>query len=224
MFIFVTGIDTNVGKTIITGLLAKYLLSIGKSVITAKLVETGNTEGVSQDVTLHRILMDMELNFMDYNNDTCPQLFQLAASPHLAAKMENSEIDIELITNKLFNLQDQYEIVLVEGAGGLFVPLKGRYTIFDYIQESYSPVVVVSTNKLGSINHTLLTVNHLISSMVQVVGIVYNKIYNESELITNDTEHYLREYYPNIPVIPLEKINIEKPPLIDFSEIFSNLL
>ena len=60
--------------------------------------------------------------------------------------------------------------------------------------------------------------------MVQVVGIVYNKIYNESELITNDTEQYLREYYPNIPVIPVEKINIEKPPLIDFSEIFSNLL
>lgn len=224
MFVFVTGIDTDAGKTVVTGLLAKYLLSIGKSVITAKLVETGNTEGISQDVTLHRIIMNMELTFLDYNNDTCPQLFELPASPHLAARVENSEVDIELITNKLFNLQEQYEIVLVEGAGGLFVPLKGRYTFYDYLQESYSPVVVVSTNKLGSINHTLMTVNHLVQSMIQVVGIVYNKIFDVNPLITEDTENYLREYYPNIPVIPVDKIDLENPPLIDFSAIFSNII
>jgi dethiobiotin synthetase len=221
---FITGIDTDAGKSVVTGLLAKFLLSIGKNVITAKLVETGNTTGISHDITTHRKIMGQELNYLDYNNDTCPQLFELPASPHLAASLENSYIDFELINNKLMHLEEQFEIVLVEGAGGLFVPLKGKYTTFDFIVENYSPVIVVSTNKLGSINHTLMTVNHLLSSMVQVAGIVYNKIYDENPLITQDTEEYFKNYYETIPVIPVDKIDLKNPPTIDFTPIFENTM
>lgn len=222
MKIFITGIDTDAGKTVVTGLIAKYLLSKNKKVITFKLIETGNDTDLSNDIKMHRRIMGQELNSFDLNGDTCPQLFKLPASPHLSAKLENSFVDIDMINKKLDNLDHKFEIVLAEPAGGLMVPLKDRYTNFDFIYESFSPVIVVTTSKLGSINHTILTINYLIQNGIEILGIIYNRIYDESEFIMNDTYEVIKNFYPTIPILNLNKVDLNNPPLINMDLLFTD--
>ncbi len=96
--IFITGIDTDVGKTIVTGLLAAYLNQKGIYTITQKIVQTGCTE-FSEDIRVHRQLMKLNLCNEDRSGLTCPYVFKYPASPNLAAKLENTKIEVQKITN-----------------------------------------------------------------------------------------------------------------------------
>jgi len=154
--IFISGIDTDCGKTIVTGLLAKFLQKTGKKVITQKLVQTGCSE-ISEDIETHRKIMNIGLLEEDKNHLTCPYIFQFPASPHLSAKIENTEIDIDKILNSTNKLLEKFDIVLIEGAGGLLVPITSNYSTIDFIAKNKYPIILVSSSKLGSINHTLLS-------------------------------------------------------------------
>ena len=94
--IAITGIDTGVGKTLITGLFARHLRAAGHSVITQKLVQTG-CAGMSEDILLHRRLMGIDLTDADRQGITCPYVFALPASPHLAASAEGRVIDLDCV-------------------------------------------------------------------------------------------------------------------------------
>ena len=94
--IFITGIDTGAGKSIATGLIARYLYKNNKSVITQKIVQTG-CEKISEDIALHRKIMGIDLNEDDKKGLTCPYTFKYPASPHLAAQMEQKEIDLDVV-------------------------------------------------------------------------------------------------------------------------------
>ncbi len=169
----ISGIDTDIGKTVATGLMAKALLEQGCSVITQKVVQTGCT-GIAEDIQQHRKLMGVELFPEDKNCLTCPYVFSKPCSPHLAAELEQTQIDLDKITEATQNLAAKFDHVLLEGAGGLMVPLTSKVTFLDYLQEQDYPLVLVSSPRLGSINHTLSALELAKGRGIEVKGIIYN--------------------------------------------------
>jgi len=113
---FITGIDTGIGKTYATGLLARFLLKQGKSVTTQKVVQTG-CESISEDIAVHRKIMGIGYTDEDRKGLTCPYLLTLPASPHLAAQAQGIRIDLETISAATDYLLRKYDHLLVEGAG-----------------------------------------------------------------------------------------------------------
>ncbi len=190
--IFITAIDTNAGKTIVTGLLARYYKKNGFSVITQKLAQTG-CKGISEDIIKHREIMSEPLNAFDTNGLTCPYVFEYPASPHLAARLENREIDLCMISKATRSLEKEFDKVLLEGVGGLSVPINDHVNLIDYLQEKKYPVILVAHGKLGSINHTLLSLEILKIRDINLLGVVYNKFIAESEIILNDTAEVIKK-------------------------------
>lgn len=188
---FVSGIDTDAGKSFATALLAKKLIDNGVNVITHKFIQTG---GDMIDIKIHREVMGTPLLPEDKAGITSPIIFSYPASPHLAAKIDDKEIDFDAIENSIDILKMRFDIVLTEGAGGLHVPLKGLYTTFDYIQEKGLPLIFVTSGKLGSINHTLLSLEACRNRGVKVVMIIYNTYFDSDKIISTDTYSYFQEY------------------------------
>src|SRR5208283_4425536 len=171
---FVTGIDTDIGKTYATGLLARFFRMRGESVITQKIVQTGCT-GRSEDILIHRRIMGLEYTGDDEKGTTCPYLFEFPASPHLAAGLAHARIDPEIITGATDELARKYRHVLMEGAGGIYVPLNDEATLLDYLIMRNYPIILVSSSRLGSINHTLMSLEMLKYKNLVVRGIIYNR-------------------------------------------------
>ena len=112
---FISGIDTNIGKSIATGWLAGQLLNQNVKVITQKLVQTGNKE-YSEDIELHRKIMKINMFPEDISKLTAPVIFSYPSSPHLAAKIDKKELDIDAITLSSKIFKERYDVVLLEGA------------------------------------------------------------------------------------------------------------
>ncbi|MGL4993978.1 MAG: dethiobiotin synthase [Bacteroidales bacterium] len=206
---FVTGIDTNVGKTAATGFLAKEMMQKGLSVITQKMVQTG-CEAPSEDIVEHRRLMGIPLQEVDLNGDSCPIIFSYPCSPHLASEIDNKTIDLDVIELATQRLAQQYDIVLLEGAGGVMVPITKEYLTIDYMQKHHYPVIVVTSGKLGSINHTLLTLEAIRQRGLEVSMLIYNLYPAADPKIEQSTLEYFRDYlqrhYPEAELKLLDKI------------------
>ncbi|CAM3614466.1 dethiobiotin synthase [Sphingobacterium prati] len=191
---FVSGIDTGIGKSYATGLIARQWNATGLRTITQKLIQTGNT-AISEDIILHRQLMGITFTEEDEQKMTMPEIFSYPASPHLAASIDNRDIDFEKIRQATIQLSQLYDVVLIEGAGGLMVPLTEDYLIIDYIQEMGYPLLFVTSGKLGSINHTLLSLEAIAKRRIHLHTLIYNTFPLEADNIINtDTQRYLRNY------------------------------
>lgn len=190
---FITAIDTDAGKTIATGLLGKHLSDAGRDVVTMKLAQTGCTE-VSEDICMHRRLMGQQLTEADFVGETCPYLFPFPASPHLAAQMVGREISGLALENAVRQQEAKHEWVLVEGVGGLMVPLNPHLLVADFIEEQQFPVILVTSGKLGSINHTLLTLEVMKRRGMQLYGVIYNHYPVSASEITADSRLVIRQY------------------------------
>ena len=189
---FVSGIDTDIGKTVATGVLAKQLLQQGKSVITQKPVQTG-CQNIADDIAVHRKIMGIPMQEADKQRLTMPEIFSYPASPHLAARLDGRDLDLEKIRTATQELAAQYEIVLVEGAGGLMVPLTENLLTIDYIRQQGYPVILVTSGWLGSINHTLLSFAALKQYGIQLHSLIFNHIHDsKDETVAGDTLEYLK--------------------------------
>ncbi|TLO44456.1 dethiobiotin synthase, partial [Acinetobacter baumannii] len=187
---FVSGIDTEIGKTYATGFLAKLWTEQGKKVITQKLIQTGNAD-ISEDIQKHREIMGQGWFQEDHDKLTMPEIFSYPASPHLATRLDNREIDFQKIENATQTLAERFEIVLLEGAGGLMVPLTTSLLTIDYVAQHQFPVILVTSGRLGSINHTLLSLEALKSRGLKLKALVYNlKDESKDPLISQDTSNY----------------------------------
>lgn len=191
--LFVTGIGTDVGKTYATGWLAREMAKAGHSVITQKLVQTGNFD-VSEDIRMHRKIMGIPMQTLDMTKITSPLLFSYPASPHLAAKLEETEIKIELVTEASRILKRHYHHILIEGAGGLMVPLKGDHLTIDYIKEHKLPIILVTNGELGSISDTLVNLYAMAHYGINIFGVVYNPHFDKDKKIAQETRRYLKEW------------------------------
>lgn len=171
--IVVTGIDTNIGKTVATGLLARWFKDNGSRTITMKMAQTGCSD-ISEDIVEHRKLAGQELAEEDAMGITCPYVFPVPCSPHLAARLEGRTIDTEVISGAAEQLVKEYDIVLMEGVGGLFVPLNEQTVLIDLCSEKNWPVILVTGPRLGSINHTLAALEALDRRNISLIGLIYN--------------------------------------------------
>ncbi|WP_294139465.1 dethiobiotin synthase [uncultured Sanguibacteroides sp.] len=223
MIYFVSGIDTDAGKSIVTGLLARSLQRRGVRVVTQKFIQTGCI-GISEDILKHREIMEIDPLDVDRDGTTCPYVMTYPASPHLAAEIDHVILDTDRIAESSRKLSELHDIVLLEGAGGLYVPVTRDYFTIDYIQEKKLPLILVASSKLGSINHTLMSLELCRQRGIELAMLIYNRFPNDSEWITNDSitifQRYLQDFFPScslveVPVIRgKEYSDIEVGPLL----------
>ncbi|RZT95723.1 dethiobiotin synthase [Ancylomarina subtilis] len=220
---FITGIDTDAGKTFATGLMAKYLLNKKVNVMTQKFAQTGCV-GISEDILAHRDIMGVKPYDVDKDGTTCPYVFTYPASPHLAAKIDGQEIDMDVINASTKQLQDQYETLLIEGVGGLHVPITLEYSLLDYLEEKKHPLILITSSKLGSINHTLMTLELAYHRKLPIQGLIYNHYPNNSDLILEDSIEVFRTYLSKFgykcPIVEIPEFKIGESPYVDFSPLF----
>ena len=215
---FISGIDTDAGKSIVTGVIARTLLQKGVHVITQKFIQTGCV-GISEDILKHREIMGIPPQEVDRDGTTCPYVMTYPSSPHLAAEIDRVEIDVERIHRSTVKLAAAYDVVLLEGAGGLYVPVSRQYLTIDYIQEYKHPLILVSSSKLGSINHTLMSLELCRLRGIEVAYVVYNDFPNDSEWIKNDSitiiRQYLDEHFPHCRLFELPVVEGDKWPELE---------
>ena len=169
--ICITGTDTGIGKTVVTGLLAKELASQG-TVVTQKWVQSGDLD--SPDISTHDTISNLNYD-QKYNDDRQVYSFNDPVSPHLAARLENQTIEPELLKSATHRLADTFDTVLVETSGGIMVPLSESVTTGDLVADMKLPTIVVVPNKLGTINHSLLTMQYLTQHKVPIIGFIINQ-------------------------------------------------
>ena len=191
---FVSGIDTGIGKTYATGFLAKNWNDQGIRTITQKLIQTGNSD-LSEDIQQHRQIMGCGLLPEDQDKLTMPEIYTYPASPHLAARLEQRSVNFEKIQQATRSLAQRYQRVLLEGAGGLMVPLTEEVLTVDYVAAQQFPVILVTSGRLGSINHTLLSLELLKQRNIELYALAFNHADDaQDEVIAQDTIVYLKQY------------------------------
>ena len=165
--VFITATDTGVGKSIFTAFLALWHKQNGKKVDISKPIQTGSPKDTDllKELTGNKIPI-----FNTYD-------FSLPAAPSVAAKYENKSIEIEKIISDIRNLEKEFDVVIVEGIGGIAVPIVGNgrdhsLQIADLIHILQYPVVIVSRPSLGTINHTVLTIEYAKQKGLNILGFV----------------------------------------------------
>lgn len=192
--LFVSGTDTGAGKTVVTGCLARYLSEGGHSVITQKWIQTGCDSNLASDIKVHLKLMGRNISdIVEYLPHLAPYVFRTASSPHFASEMEKKKIDANRIVKSFKFLSKRFDFVIVEGIGGALVPFNRKRLVIDIARDLDLPVLVVAGNRLGAINHTLLTVESLTSRKIKVPGIVFNNLEKENRDILEDNTKIISE-------------------------------
>lgn len=207
--LFISGIDTDAGKSYATGWLANQIAAQGESVITQKFVQTG-CHDMSEDIEIHRRIMGTGLLPADHLHITAPLIFSYPCSPELAARIDNRELNLGLADEATETLLKEYSHVLIEGAGGLMVPLKGDYLAIDYARERELPVVLITNGRLGSINHTLLSMSAISHAGLRLFAVIYNDYFDYDKIIADDTRNYIRHwleaYFPETLMLEMPKL------------------
>lgn len=186
--IFIAGTDTTIGKSVITGLFARFLVEQGYSVITQKWVQTGVNKNSLGDIETHLHIMGKEkAEYQHYLPLMLPYSFPLPASPHLAASLAKRTIEPAHLIKSTKTLVNHFDYVLVEGTGGLLVPLTEQTLLIDIVKKMFLPVILVAGNKLGALNHTLLSIEALKKRKIKLLGIVWNTLsQDENQRILKD--------------------------------------
>lgn len=170
--IFIIGTDTDAGKTFVTTGLAYVLKQNNKNAIPYKPVQSGG----NGDTKFYKKMANLDYIMEEMNTYTLKE----AVSPHLACNLENKKIDKELIISHYKKLINSYDYVIVEGAGGIVVPLvDNKYYVYNLIKDLNLDVVIVARAGVGTINHTVLTNEFLKSQNIKAKGIIINQYNNK---------------------------------------------
>lgn len=192
--IFVCGTDTGVGKTIVTGALLAWFNSRGIRAGGFKPTESGCAG-------MHRHLKRADATFLkkvagmpEELDAINPYYFKEALAPGVAAKRAGKKVAFGLIEKRLQALEKNYDLILAEGAGGLLVPLDGLKTSLDLIRFLKTPVLLVARLGLGTLNHTLLTIEHLKRNRIPILGIILNEVTPQNSLAEKTNRAVLQAY------------------------------
>ncbi|CAM3521642.1 dethiobiotin synthase [Paenibacillus lupini] len=171
--LFVTGTDTGIGKTIVAAAIAAILRAEGMDVGVWKPVQSG--EKIGNGMTDAERLLHLS-GIHDRPEVVAPFTFEAPLTPMLAAKQSGVALTLKELIAAGAPLVDRYQALIVEGAGGVAVPLTEDAFVADFIAELRMPAVIVARSGLGTINHTLLTVSYLKKLGVHIIGIIMNDI------------------------------------------------
>ncbi len=174
--LFITGTDTGVGKTYFACGLAALLRDSGYRVGVMKPAETGCDAGDGRLVRQDAIALKAAAGCGIPLETICPYQFREPLAPSVAAEREGVSIDVQRLMAVYYEISAACDITLVEGAGGLMVPLLPSYTYADFARVLKLPLIVVAPNKLGVINHLLLTLEHANCKGLRVLGYILNHL------------------------------------------------
>lgn len=198
--LFVTGTDTGVGKTVVCGLLAGYLRGLGIGIVTQKWIQTGGDTG-DNDLTAHcHWAGGGDEAWTGFEEDRVPCRYAMPASPHLAATQAGQPVNTDRIQAAFARLVAVFDCVIVEGIGGTLVPIDERRLVVDIVQKLRLPTLVVVANKLGAINHTLLTVEALRARKLEILGLIFNDCPDTDPDIAENNPGIV-EQHTGIPVL-----------------------
>jgi len=206
---FITGTDTGVGKTVVTAAMAGCFSMAGKKVGVVKPIQTGTELQSIPDIEFVYSSLERPFNI----TEVCYYRLPKPLSPHAASVLEGVEIDTDLIINSITEFSAGYDVVIVEGAGGILVPVGREYMMIDLVSDIGLPVVVVSRPGLGAINHSLLTLETLKRRDVDVPGFVISGFPEYPDIAEMTNPKVIEEVsgYSLIGVIPfIEGLSVEK--------------
>ena len=201
--VFVTGTDTEVGKTVAAGAIAHQLRKTGNTVGVFKPIATGcqpRREG----------LVSSDVEFLAHCSDTISPLEQInpvryrePLAPIVAAERAQIEIDWDSVQLAYRNIIQQHDLVVVEGIGGAMVPIQKDYLVLDLMVDLALPVLIVARSGLGTINHTLLTLEACRKRKLKVLGIVINRYHPDSSDVAEETNPRVIAAAGKVPVVAI---------------------
>lgn len=201
---FITATGTEVGKTIVTAGLLRHLRHQDRSAISMKPVQTGaecvDGQWTAPDLEVHWKAAEM-MPTAEERALMAPYTYEPACSPHLAGRMAGLYPEISIITEALNALEARYESVLVEGAGGIYAPLNEEETMLDLMKAVGYPVLLVAHRGLGTLNHTLLSIEALRHAGLEVAGVILNEVDDvEPDYIKQDNPAAI-ERFGDVPIL-----------------------
>jgi dethiobiotin synthetase len=182
--IFIAGTDTGVGKTLVACGLAALLRESGYKVGVMKPAETGCDEKDGKLFPQDALYLKEASGSAEPLERICPYRLRAPLAPSVAAEREGTKIDINFLAGLYREISSAHDVTIVEGAGGLLVPILSHYTYADLAKLLKLPILVVAANRLGAINHLLLTLEHASCRGLRVLGYVLNQVASESSLAT----------------------------------------
>lgn len=209
--LFVTGTDTDVGKTFVTAGIAVALKNMGKDVGIMKPFAAGTPQKTgykSEDVQL----LAKAAQTADAEELVNPYFFQIPASPFTATKNLGTKIDLKIVLNCFKQLSSLHEILLVEGIGGAMTPILQNYFVTNLIKDMNLETIIVTSSKIGTVNHTLMTCKMCQYYKIKIRGIIINNLNLNGysmDVLTRDLEELTKiDVIGSIPYF--EKFNLEQ--------------
>lgn len=215
---FITGVGTDVGKTYVSSLLYKELKKY-ISIDYFKPIQSGcyykGEKLIAPDL---KFLADF--NEEEYKEERCSCKLVPEVSPHLASEIENKIIDIDLIESEFNKKVSKSKNILVEGAGGVYVPIiRDKFYIYDLIKKLNLPVILVANTKVGGINHSMLSIRFLESLNIKIYGIIFNG-YTGEDFEKDNIKVVLKDSkIKKFLIVEKNQKNILKEDLFKFFEI-----
>ncbi len=189
--VFITATDTGVGKTMISGLLVRFLRQQTIKAGYQKWASTGDAENPADLSACQKMAgLEPDPTLLDLQ---VPYRFAFPASPHLAGELEQRAIDPERIISAYLEMAERNDVLVVEGVGGLLVPLRRDLLLADLLSRLKLPTIIVARSGLGTINHTLLTIEALRSRQIPVAGVIFTDAAEETEILVQDNMRTIAE-------------------------------
>lgn len=210
---FVTGTDTEVGKTLVSGALILKLKEAGFNAVGFKPVVAGtyldsSGQKLNEDLETLRIASDLKPGEVSL----CPYILDEAAAPHLVAKEHGQRLDCAVILDAQNELASKFDLLIIEGAGGFLVPLNEDEDLGDLAQAIDAPVILVVGMRLGCINHALLTCEAIQSRQLAIAGWIANTLSEEMPFLEENLQTLKdRIFAPFLGIIPSLPATLRKP-------------
>lgn len=202
---FITGTDTSIGKTYVSRLLADMFGSVWKTTY-MKPVQTGCTKdegGILRAPDFDEVMAGAAVMNADFGQHV-PYCFEPACSPHLAASLAGEAISLPHIKECFSTVSECMDVTIVEGAGGIFAPLSETLFMIDLIVHLNIPVILVTCERLGTLNHTFLSLRVLRESGISIAGIVLNNTSNDSPTyIRSENRRMIEMHTRPVPFLEL---------------------
>ncbi len=193
MNFFITATDTGAGKTFVTSLLVRALRKAGIDVAPFKPICCGGREDV--EALASACGGRLPLNAIN------PVWLRTPAAPYAASMVESRIVDLDLVRQNYRDLRNAFDSVLVEGIGGWLVPITRDYFVSDLAEEFGLPVVVVVSNRLGALNHAMLTVRNIQTSGIECAGIILNQVEANFGDPATSTNRAILEDIAGVPIL-----------------------
>lgn len=197
----VLGTDTGIGKTHVAAAILLALRAQGVKALPMKPIQTGAVNDRAPDLDFSLRMAGIECDARLYR-DLAPYRFPLPASPHLAAQRAGTTIQPETILSAVHRIRSTGHAPVVEAAGGVLVPLTDSLLQIDLLRELDLPFLLVARAGLGTLNHTLLTLESLQSREIKVWAVALNSCTSESGEIEADNLQTLKKWHPALPILP----------------------